>query len=65
MSLGRLGDEIVPKEHHITRGGFACVRTSRPICIGVDSEISWRGPVKVQPEIQSTLKVPKNALECA
>jgi len=47
LTLGRPGDEIVPEKHRITRGGFACVRTARPICIGVDSEISWRGPVEV------------------
>jgi hypothetical protein len=46
LTLGRPGDEIVPEEHRITRGGFVCVRTVRPICIGVDSEISWRGPVE-------------------
>jgi len=47
LTLGRPEDEIVPEKHRITRGGFACVRTARPICIGVDSEISWRGPVEV------------------
>ena len=47
LTLERPGDEIVPEKHRITRGGFACVKTARPICIGVDSEISWRGPVEV------------------
>jgi len=65
LTLGRPRDEIVAKKHRITRGGFACVRTVRPICIGVDSEISWRGPVEMWTEIQCTLKVPENALQSA
>jgi hypothetical protein len=62
LALGRPGDEIVPEEHRIARGRLARVRTSRTISIRVDSKISRCGPVKVKTEIQSALKVAKNAL---
>jgi hypothetical protein len=65
LTLGRPRDEIVPEKHRITRGGFTCIRATCPICIGVDSEVNWRGPVKVQSEVQGTLKVPENALQSA
>jgi hypothetical protein len=65
LRLGRPRDEIVPEKHRITRGGFTCIRATCPICIGVDSEVSWRGPVKVQSEVQGTMKVPENALQSA
>jgi len=41
LTFGRPGDKIVPKKHRIPRCGFARVRTSRPISIRVDHEISW------------------------
>jgi len=41
LTFRRPGDEIVPEKHRIPRCGFARVRTSRPISIRVDHEISW------------------------
>jgi hypothetical protein len=35
LALRRLGDEAIPEEHDIPRGGSTRVRTARPVGIGV------------------------------
>jgi hypothetical protein len=44
LALRRPGDEAIPEEHDIPRGGSACVGTACPLGIGVDAKLCGRGP---------------------
>jgi hypothetical protein len=46
LALGQPGDEVVPEEHGIARGGPACVGTACPVGIGVDVKLCSREPAE-------------------
>ena len=55
LALGGLGDEIVPEEHSVARGGLARIRTTSPISISVDHKIS----------VARGVECPEHSEECA
>jgi hypothetical protein len=39
LSLGRLGDQVVPEEHDIAQHGAMSVRAGSPVGVGVDDQV--------------------------
>ena len=62
LSLGRPGDEVATQEHGIPRGGAASVRTTGPVRVGVDNQLS-RGAVETQTEVNRATNVAEEALQ--
>ena len=63
LLLVRPGDQIVPKKHNEARGGLARFGTSRPICVGVDHQLSLGRRPESQAHVQRPTDVPENPLE--
>ena len=63
LPLGRPRNQIVIEKHIIARGGFAHVRTTGPVTIGVDHQLSRRRGSQENLEMKSAPDVAQNLLE--
>ena len=62
LPLGRLEDEVAAQEDGVARSGAAGVRTTRPVSVGVDNQLSGSRPVKHQAVVNSATDIPQEAL---
>jgi hypothetical protein len=63
LALGGPGDEVVTEEHNIARGGPACFRTTRLVCIRVDRQLRGGGrALQVEAEVQGASQIAQDAL---
>jgi hypothetical protein len=58
LALGVPGDEVVTVEHNVARGGLACIRATRPVCIRVDCQLGGGGGAsQVEAEVQGASQI--------
>jgi hypothetical protein len=57
LTLGRLGDQVIPKKHRVARGGSMGIWTPSPISISVDDELGGGGSVKEKTKLRSAMKI--------
>lgn len=63
LTFGGPGDQVVAKEHSITRGGFPGVRTTCPISIRVCTQVNSGGAADVKTIINRATDITQDAFE--
>jgi len=63
LPLRRPEDKVAAQEGSIAESGAASVRTSSPVSVGVDNQLSRRRPVKNQAEVNSATDVSEETLQ--
>jgi hypothetical protein len=62
LSLDRLGDQVVPEEHDITRRGATSVRAASPVGVGVDDQVRAERAAQQQAEVRHPTKIAQDAI---
>ncbi len=65
LTFGGPGDQVVAKEHNITRGGFLGVRTTCPISIRVCTQVNSGRAADVKTIINRATDIMQDAFECS
>jgi hypothetical protein len=60
LALGGPRDKAAPKKNSVDRSGASSVRTTGPISISVNNELSWSSPGKDKTKVESALEIPEN-----
>jgi hypothetical protein len=60
LALGGPRDKAAPKKNCVARGGASSVRTTGPISISVNNELSWSSPANDKTKVESALEILEN-----